>query len=213
LTCCDFNVHVTFTFEPPSSAEANAPDLVGPRLAMLQELTEMGMDMARTVHRRATAEPAADAEPNTIDLALMFSRLARTVRQTLALQARFEQDQLEAGREARAKLCVGRKMTVRRIVERAIDADTGVSDSDTDNLLTDLYERLADQDDADFTDRPVADLVARICRDLGVKMDRALWQDEAAEPFEIPARFPSTGPVAGAGAGAGAESCEHATPP
>jgi hypothetical protein len=196
LTCCDFYVLVLFMLEPPSSAEANAPDLVGPRLAMLQELAEMGMDMARTVHRRATAEPAADAEPNTIDLALMFSRLARTVRQTLALQAR-------------AKLCVGRKMTVRRIVERAIDADTGVSDSDTDNLLTDLYERLADQDDADFTDRPVADLVVRICRDLGVKMDWALWQDEAAEPFEIPARFPSTGPVAGAGA----ESCEPATPP
>ncbi|MDB5435710.1 MAG: hypothetical protein JWR47_1967, partial [Phenylobacterium sp.] len=70
-----------------------------------------------------------------------------------------------------------RKTKVRTAVERVLDAEAG--ESDAENLFYDLTERLeTDYDDDDFADRPIGELVARICRDLGVTPDWSLWQDE-----------------------------------
>jgi hypothetical protein len=69
------------------------------------------------------------------------------------------------------------KTKVGRLVERAIDAE--VSGEEADDLYADLHERLADADDlAGFADRPVSEIVAHICRELGVAPPPALW-DEA----------------------------------
>src|SRR5260370_42617700 len=66
-------------------------------LRMLEELAEIGMDLARAVRRQAleqeAAEPAgaADRAGTTErvggDLALIFSRIARAVRHTVVLQS------------------------------------------------------------------------------------------------------------------------------
>ena len=70
-----------------------------------------------------------------------------------------------------------RKTKVRTAVERVLDAEA--DGSEAENLFYDLTERLeSDYEDADFTDRPIGELVARICRDLGVTPDWSLWQDE-----------------------------------
>jgi hypothetical protein len=55
--------------------------------------------------------------------------------------------------------------------------------------LADLDERLEDADDRDFVDRPIGELVAGICRDLGVTPDWSLWEDEswAIEALKAPA--------------------------
>src|SRR5260370_7024883 len=69
---------------------------------MLAELAEIGMDLARAVRRQALdhAEseqadaPQVDA-PDRIgggDLALVFSRIARAARQTVALEAKLAED-------------------------------------------------------------------------------------------------------------------------
>jgi hypothetical protein len=147
-------------------------------LRLLAELAELGMTLARTIV--AQAEDGAE---------LAFARIARAVRQTLALEAKLaEGGQLRRTRQAREHKHQ-REAKVRRMVEKAIEADA--HDSDTDDLLDDLNERLADLDDTDFTHRPLIEVVASICQDLGVTFDPSQWQDEwtAADPDPPPQPF------------------------
>ncbi|HEY4029720.1 MAG TPA: hypothetical protein VGM25_05210 [Caulobacteraceae bacterium] len=145
-------------------------------LRLLAELAELGMTLARTVV--AQAEEGAEPAPE-----LAFARIARAVRQTLALEAKLaEGGQLRRERQAREHK-YRREAKVRRMVEHAIEANA--DDSDIDDLLYDLNERLADLDDTDFTHRPLIEVVASICQDLGVTFDPSQWQDEpgmAADP-------------------------------
>jgi hypothetical protein len=147
-------------------------------LRTLEDLAEIGMDLARTVQRQAHEQAAADLDAAA--LGLVFSRIARAVRQTVALEARLAEDrqaetaaQLASRTQARA---TRRRREVRAVVEQAIEADA--AETDLEDLLLDLEERLVDYDDADFADRPIGELVARICRDLGVAPDWSLWEDE-----------------------------------
>ncbi|HEV7385973.1 MAG TPA: hypothetical protein VGN89_13920, partial [Phenylobacterium sp.] len=171
-------------------------------LRLLEELAEIGMDLARTVQRQAHEQAAADLDAAA--LGLVFSRIARAVRQTVALEARLAEDrqaktsaQIAGQTRARA---ARRQREVRAVVEQAIEADA--DESDVENLLLDLEERLVDYDESDFSDRPIGELVARICRDLGVTPDWSLWEDEdwaieeaAARPRGSPyaARDPDPG--------------------
>jgi hypothetical protein len=151
-------------------------------LQMLQELGELGMRLARAVTEQAV-ETAA--EPDR-DLGLVFSRIARAVRQTIALEAKLADDHRKAEvetAERRAtefrRRAVDRKTKVRLLVERVLDAEA--EESDAENLFYDLGERLeTDYDDADFADRPIGELVARICKDLGVTADPSRWHDDWA---------------------------------
>jgi len=165
------------------------------RLAMLHELAEIGMRLARGVERRA--EAAEDGQGG--DVGLVFSRIARAVRQTLALEARLEEElqtrakQDQADRDyRRAKAprspVETRSRLVRRAVARAIDDETA------EQLIENLDERLCDREaDDDFMDRPMGELVALICKELGVSADLTLWGDEAwaMEEAAAPARPPS----------------------
>src|SRR6185369_8311262 len=118
------------------------------------------------------------------DLGLMFTRIARAVRQTVALETRVAADRGTAqaqhaaplAGEARTQLS-RRKDKLRRIVEQAIEAEA--HGSEAEHLLLDLDERLdGAEDDADFADAPIADQVARLCADLGVTPDWTLWEDQ-----------------------------------
>jgi hypothetical protein len=152
------------------------------RLRILQELAEIGMDLARAVRTRALAARADPAA--AVDLGLSFSRIARAVRQTVALEARLDQDrQAAAAERAERRVRDARehayehKARIRSLVERAIDAEA--SGEAAEDLLSDLDERLEDADDlAGFADRPVAEIVQHICRELDVTPPPALW-DEA----------------------------------
>ena len=159
-------------------------------MQVLRELAELGMGLARTVQAQAVGqasdastqdEPALPAWARGADLGLMFARIARAVRQTVALEAKLYRDHQAGHDKVRAKRAVEtrlrgirRKAKVIEIVERVVERE-----SDAERLLDDLDERLQDEDDADFADRPLGELVARICRDLGVTPDWSLWANEA----------------------------------
>ena len=193
LASCNSCVPVLFVTEtlPSPDAAATCPaldrpgcacgspgDPTGRQMLMLQELAELGMDLARTVRARAVEQgPSLEAGP---DLGLMFSRIARAVRQTLALEAKLYQDRQARHDKARAERAVEtrlrgirRKAKAVEIVERVVEREP-----DAERLLDALDERLEDEDDTDFADRPLGELVARICRDLGVAPDWDLWADE-----------------------------------
>jgi hypothetical protein len=182
--------------QPSSEAQPGDPaDARSERhLRGLAELGEIGMELARLVRRQAVEQAAANPD-GAVDesLGLAFTRIARAVRQTFALEARLAEDrrtaqaEVAARRAAETRLHVERRKTkVRTAVERVLDAEA--EGSDAENLFYDLTERLeTDYDDADFADRPIGELVARICRDLGVTPDWSLWQDE---DWAIEARGP-----------------------
>jgi hypothetical protein len=212
--------------DAPSPATARAAE----RLGMLRELAEIGMAHARAIGRRLEADEAqagAESDPADAralrDAGLTFPRIARAVRQTLALEARLEAEFLAGVRQAETAQQVRlsleayapisrRSDLVRRAVSQAIDADT-VDGAQEEALLESLDEQLDEREDAaDYLDRPISELVAAICRDLGVPCNHRLWEDEdwfkeEAEAKAAAAETPEPLPPAGRSWGGGA-SCE-----
>ena len=121
---------------------------------VLHELIEMGTDLARMVHGQAQAD-LAEAPA----LAVAFERVARTVRRTIGLAR-----QLGEAPEQR------RRVAVRRQIVRAVeDSIQELAPERQDDLEAELLERLDGPDVADDIDhRPVAEIIAEICRDLGL---------------------------------------------
>ena len=188
------------------------PERTERHLRMLAELAEIGMDLARHVRLQALglAEAGAgdcwggaaaalpEAAPSRVnargelgaDLGLVFSRVARAVRQTVALEARLASDALaqSQGREQReaaaeARLAASERARVRKqkdrvrgLVEAAISAEA--EGRDGENLRLDLDERLEDPDvEAELGWRPIGVIVAAICDDLGIKVDLSHFTD------------------------------------
>jgi hypothetical protein len=167
----------------PSS---ETPDVATARterhLRLLAELAEIGMDLAREVRRQALDQ--TDAAPPAAELALTFSRIARAVRQTVALESKLAEE-TPSGLAVRPALDVSdrwrsarRKRQVKVIVGRILEAESN-SDFEANRLFKERDERLNDGDEeADFADCPIGELVARICRDLGVNPDWSQFEDE-----------------------------------
>jgi hypothetical protein len=178
-------------------------------LALLAELADIGMDLAREVRRQAL-DPSEDA-PSASDLALTFSRVARAVRQTVALEARLAE--VQPARPTRTISDrwrgVRRKRQVEEIVSVIIESEPE-HEFDGEQLLVDLQERLADGDEeADFADRPLGEMVARICCDLGVAVDWSRFKDE---DWAIPADLPSPAEREGEGRERAASASSEASP-
>jgi hypothetical protein len=150
-------------------------DRAATRQALLGELAEIGMALARDLPRQA-AEPDADVDA----IALKYARISRAVRQTLALEARFEQDAVEGTARVAKQRGARRKREVERLVTRAIEAE--FSEEAAEDLTSELDERLLGDLDTDYADAPLAILATQICRDLGVPFDPAAWEDEDAPP-------------------------------
>jgi hypothetical protein len=64
--------------------------------AMLAELAELGLSLARDLHAAALA---AETPAERQGLATAFHRISRSVRQTMALEAKLERDARRAERE------------------------------------------------------------------------------------------------------------------
>ena len=205
------------------------------QMQMLQELAEIGMRLARAVgHQVAKCAPegADDAGADVAaDLALVFSRISRAVRQTIALEARLDRQLHEArraedavlaehARAATRTLARRRKHTVREAVQQAVEAEA--CGPELEALLADLDERLEDSDDdLDFAELPIGALVARICRQLGVVHDPDLWQEtdlQEAGPEPPGSHRPGSpapapaGDIAGAGVDGAGRVLEHPPP-
>lgn len=175
----------------PSETEASSADpreaRAARRLAVLERLAEIGMVLAEDLSRRV-GETLERGEP--LDggaVALEFSRVSRSVRQTVGLAARLDQDrealakmfaaEREARQKAREDRIEGRRDAVRDAVLHAVD-QAGGGQRKIERLCEALDERLEDpREDDDFADLPVSTLVGRICAALGVAADWDLWKN------------------------------------
>jgi hypothetical protein len=168
---------------------------------MLRELAGIGMDLARVVQRQALAAPEPDKRD---DAALAYARIARAVRQTVALYDRLRQGEAAtpaAPRRAWTPPAPGAwrvPAEPRAPAEREpCDADEA-PESDDEDLLADLHEDLAAPSTAaELAGRTRGEIVAGICRDLGLPPERALRDEEAwGLPADPPAAAPPREPGA-----------------
>ena len=141
---------------------------------ILHELVEMATDIARAVHRQATAEQPAEHGPAQAlapDPTIAFDRIARTIRRTIALARKLaEPAPLSPAAQAAERRRSARKQIIRE-VEDTIHRDVHGPDAEAraESLHTELYERLDTLDlDDDIDTLPIADIVAAIRRDLGI---------------------------------------------
>jgi hypothetical protein len=174
------------------------------QLQILGELAEIGLEVARAVG--AAPGPAGD-------LALAYARVSRAVRLTLMLQSQLIEDAAAAARErARPEPAPAlpediRKARVTRIVERLVTAEHRHDVDMADELSAEAAERLDDEDVyGDLMQRPMSELVARLCRDLGLEPDWAqlaqeLWAQQEIASGDVGAPLSTTRPLPLAGEG------------
>jgi hypothetical protein len=175
-----------------SKAAERARALCEQQLQTLTRLAEIGLELAAETARRAQAEVLA-ADARAADFGLVYARIARAVRMTLALQSRVMKDLLAldeaetqagaAAAEARAGAqrdrAQARKDRVDNIVRRVIEAQHD-DDETVERLTSDVWERLSDDDVyGDLSDWPIGEIVVRICEDLGLSPDWSAWAKEA----------------------------------
>ena len=146
-------------------------DRLARRRRMLEELSDRCLAATRILEQRLqAAETAEDAAC----LGAALHRMARGLRQSLALEARLEADARRAEREDLAeverqqKAGVSRRQAqVRAAVERLIW--TEAEGREAEQLISDLEERLDEEALYDaFTADPVETHIQRLCADLGL---------------------------------------------
>ena len=144
-----------------------ATDMAERRLAILGELAELGLSLARDLH--STALAAEDIAEKS-KLAEAFHRTGRSIRQSLALHAKLERDDARAEHEDRAAAASqasDRKAQVKAAVKRLIW--TEYEPAEAEPLVLDLLDHL---DEArlhdDFLDADVDTLIAKVCKALNL---------------------------------------------
>ena len=185
------------------------PDWRAEHLAMLRELAELNMRLARAVVARAEAateqpaEPDAAPTPSAADPALALSRLGRAVRLTLAMEAKLRTDAQDAA-EARATpqpqvdaspldpagnrgphITIKRWLVaeaLREAAEAAEDQETGDA-PEREDLFGDIIERINGLSDDVLYDVPKSVLIDRLGAELGLAFETDT--DEEARDLKL----------------------------
>jgi hypothetical protein len=161
---------------PPESAEQD--------IRLLDELSALGMAMARDLQARCLA--VGDAR-EAADLALGFQRASRSVRQCIALKAQLERDRARQDRDERDERAQGARVTAERVKAHMAKVRSDVKrivwnelePADAKFMLTELDEQIAEMAlGEDFCALPVNIHVMRICAELGVFENADDWDDD-----------------------------------
>jgi hypothetical protein len=194
------------------------------QIALLGEVAEAGLEVVHAIRDQAVAANACGAEPSRIDFGLAYTRAARAVRMTLALQRRYILDlrfEFRHGEPAPAwdKAPRAPAAAVDRIGHGLATGGLGEAQAvKALNRALDDYERLDDELDADerledlddiIPDGPAEALIAKICKDLGLAPDwlqrteERLWGGKVGAPSADSRSSPL--PLDGGEAGSGGD--------
>jgi hypothetical protein len=160
---------------------------------VLHDLIDMGTELARMVHRQAlsqakattlSTDPHIDQTSNNAtavlgnehpplpsqDLVAAFDRIARAIRRTIVLARKVAMPPPPPGDPARSTNEQHRTSARKRIIREVEDAiQRAARDNEAEALHAEFSERLDAPDlDDDIDHRPAADIIAEICRDLGI---------------------------------------------
>jgi hypothetical protein len=184
---------------PPDEQPDAAAERAARRFAMLAELAETGMEISRRIRVEVRAlervETVEDLKiaPTSAELSLAFSRVSRAVRQTLALERKFEdapkaakvspeEAEAERARAAEVGARVRRKLT-RLFMRAGPGFEWGVNgyEQPLPGEFDDEDYAEEDLDDPDETtaggSATDAEVVAEVCADLGVTRDVSVFRE------------------------------------
>jgi hypothetical protein len=202
-------VYVLVSFEmpqpiptgPQNEADQHAQDTHYYR-RILHDLIDLGADLARLVHQHAKAEAAKpDTAPSSgpaPDPTIAFERIARTIRRSIAL-ARKLTEPVPAPASNPARHRIAARQRIIRAVEDTIQREA--TGSEAEPLHAEFLDRLDSPDlEDDIGHRPVVDIIADICRDLGLAALPGTHPWKRRTPADIAtlcaraARIPQPGP-------------------
>ncbi len=172
-------------------------------LRMLEELADIGMNLARFLALRAQDELHGGSGGDNPAIGAAFVRVSRAVRQTIAMQTYLEATPPWSGKSLAPKAPPAapwpkenpaeerpetgefhrlgepvRKSALRRLLTRAIDSDPRAVA--VDEMRRDLAEFIEGDELFDVNSRPIGETIRRVCRALKVRPDTERW-----EPDEI----------------------------
>lgn len=142
---------------------------------MLARLAACDLSAAERVHGRLMA---AEAVAEIAELGRTYQRIARSLRQTLALKARFKREREQGTKDAAPArpggVAVARRIrelraAVRRVIWNEVEAED--APEDYEDALEDMITRECLSDD--FCAEPLDDHVARLCLSLGLSVEGA----------------------------------------
>lgn len=154
-------------------------------IAVSADMVEMELDQARaqaayTVETGATVWPAPERS-------IAIGRLSRCIRRSISLARRLDEPVAVdvAGRDERR---VSVRARIERAVEGAIERHPHPGENEAEALHAGLRERLDAPELDDFIDaRPATEIIAAICRSLGLTPPAGLFADHRRAPAEIAA--------------------------
>jgi hypothetical protein len=163
----------------PSSAASPATEVAAQDAAVLSELTELALGLARGFQAQGVAALEAGDLDRAGEAETRFSSLFLGIRRAIALKMKLREQHEKAQREAESHEDRRRQAVAER-VSRAIAAEKPEA---KERLTAELWERLAEDEriDADLADTalPIEILIQRLRRDIGLSR-RALDPDGTA---------------------------------
>ncbi len=166
----------------------NPTDMAERHALILAELSELGMGFARDARRDAEA---AETPEERARAALVFQRVSRSIRQSLALEAKLvrdarreERDAAREDAERRRDQTRERRQRLRDGVEALVWREAEAMDDAEEDAFLDEIEACVDAelDAATGLTDPLADQVARVIARLGFEVTPEGHVRRAPEP-------------------------------
>jgi hypothetical protein len=194
--------------DPPAADDDPAVLRAERRLRVLEELTEICMEVARALGRDAAAasEPAAEDRRKVRDPAAALNTISRAVRLTVALETKTDEylrdlkagvvreraeEKVRAGERARVRTAEDREARIERVRDLVLCvAETEVPDLDAFDKVFEALDHELELDEVGFgyATRPLRESVERLCADLGLDPDWNRWTDEGWNLDDVPVR-------------------------
>ncbi len=183
----------------PQAPELSAPELSARDLDMLQELAELGMQLARLAVQQAQQEQATEPpRPKRADPSLVFLRLSSAIRDTIVLKTRLAAGILPAPprppREAKTQpqpIAAAqqpqdpRRALILRYFREAIDLTRQKSKIATNQQVVETHIDAELAKDPDHR-RPGRDILLRICKSLDLPFYASRIHSDLLRPPQIP---------------------------
>jgi hypothetical protein len=211
----DVNETTLDSASPDGCAQCANPDSAAHDIRMLAEFAEVALSLAKAMGQHALDAAASGDTRAAGTCSVVVTRLGRALRQTLAYKRRIETQLEEKARAIVAEASARRadkaggdafarnahrnerKNIVRHAVEKVIEVElTRQEEADeepNEDLFSDLYEKLDIYENfVDYARDPIGGIAFKVCRDMGLSPDPALWENQPWAIAEIENQVPDS---------------------
>jgi len=165
-------------------------------MRVMAHLSEIGLGLARKLVDEIGDSPSAAMLGKA---ALMYTRIARTIRQCIALEARIDEALRERRGLSDAERAERRALVGAKAVDAEVRADAEIEEADEVERFSERGSEAERGERAERAERFWADsyviedegsfvaIVDKVCRDLGVTPDWSGWSEDGPEDLVVKA--------------------------